>query len=373
MHSVQASSLAAQSSISFIPLALLFLTTLEQRIISFDTAVLLDDVLVKMPVQDQGCAPTCFYFVVSDLVQSYAVRHGNAALGFSAAWMSSCNPILRQLTSGFALPLRGVSHYPYPVWGTYDGNIRITAALVDFKTRLALLGMTLNGTHPEEIVQATSGFFSRRKAAALLTKLRQAQVFEDFPVDSAACDILGDDRCSRSGHSPVPCEDSDVETSNALQLKLEELQGKELQQLHYEARFRRQLWQQSPVHCFSSSQRVYDDGEKEAETDRPEELEVIIEALKSHSAIGILLCADKLHTFSRKQGILSFDEPCLRPDHNVVLVGLNMSSMPPFWIVRNTWGQAWGENGYFRMAVNSKCGIQSMASYAVDSLNVLTT
>ncbi|RNF26337.1 cysteine peptidase B [Trypanosoma conorhini] len=36
-------------------------------------------------------------------------------------------------------------------------------------------------------------------------------------------------------------------------------------------------------------------------------------------------------------------------NHGVVLVGYNDSSDPPYWIVKNSWGAVWGEEGYIRL------------------------
>lgn len=372
MHTLLAKLLVARSYLPMVLLTALFSGTLERCVQRFQTAVLLDQVLLNMPVQDQGCADTCFYFAVSDLVQSYVVRQGSTPIGFSAAWLSSCKPMHRQLPNGFELQLRDVSTYPYPVWDTYSANMLIAASLAEFNSTLASLGMSLNGTSAEEIIQATSDIYGHRKAAGLFQKLLQSQVFNDFPIDHAACDILGNDRCNCGAYTAISCMDS-VIMSAAAQQSLRIFTGTDLQSHWYEARFRRQLWQQSPAYCFASPQHVHDDDKRVAETGDPRDIESIAQVLKSYGAVGIKLCADKLHTFHRGQGILSFHEPCLHPDHNVVLVGLNLSSIPPFWIVRNTWGQSWGENGYFRVAINSKCGIQSMQSYAIHSLKVMAS
>ena len=42
-----------------------------------------------------------------------------------------------------------------------------------------------------------------------------------------------------------------------------------------------------------------------------------------------------------------FPPPCV--DLPQVVVGFNRSNVPPFWIVRNSWGASWGEGGYIRV------------------------
>jgi len=36
-------------------------------------------------------------------------------------------------------------------------------------------------------------------------------------------------------------------------------------------------------------------------------------------------------------------------DHGVVVVGYGTASNVNYWIIRNSWGASWGENGYMRM------------------------
>lgn len=51
-------------------------------------------------------------------------------------------------------------------------------------------------------------------------------------------------------------------------------------------------------------------------------------------------------------------------DHVVVIVGYNTAARPRYWIVRNSWGENWGENGHFRVKIGKNvCGIGNEPGY----------
>jgi len=93
----------------------------------------------------------------------------------------------------------------------------------------------------------------------------------------------------------------------------------------------------------------------------------IITFLVKQGPLSITLNADLL--FSYSGGVISGDPstcPNSQSDHAVLLVGYDNTQSPPFWIIKNSWGADWGEQGYFRMeSDNGLCGINSCVTSAL--------
>ncbi|CAG9768819.1 unnamed protein product [Ceutorhynchus assimilis] len=62
-------------------------------------------------------------------------------------------------------------------------------------------------------------------------------------------------------------------------------------------------------------------------------------------------------------------------DHGVLVVGYgkNTSSQEEYWLLKNSWGTSWGENGYFKLAMSKNntglCGIAKQSCYPINVTN----
>ena len=103
--------------------------------------------------------------------------------------------------------------------------------------------------------------------------------------------------------------------------------------------------------------------------DVPEHVEDYMKILVAYvGPLSIGVDADPWMSYTK--GV--FQGPC-NPgllDHGVTLVGYgvekNSTDSVPYWIIKNSWGADWGEDGYIRIerGVN-KCGITQYVSYPV--------
>ncbi|CAD2217099.1 cysteine peptidase B [Angomonas deanei] len=78
-----------------------------------------------------------------------------------------------------------------------------------------------------------------------------------------------------------------------------------------------------------------------------EQNETVMEAwLAEHGPLAIAVDANAFLSYNG--GVLE-DCGAFRINHGVTLVGYNNSAPVPYWIIKNSWGTSWGEDGYIRV------------------------
>jgi C1A family cysteine protease len=79
------------------------------------------------------------------------------------------------------------------------------------------------------------------------------------------------------------------------------------------------------------------------------------------------ICVDARYWQDYQSGVMT-EWQCdwiVQLDHCVQAVGYDLTSSTPFWIVRNSWGADWGENGYIRLQYGANtCGLTEESTTA---------
>ena len=71
----------------------------------------------------------------------------------------------------------------------------------------------------------------------------------------------------------------------------------------------------------------------------------------------VSVSVDSTNWKNYKDGVFSNCKTSL--NHGVLLVGLSDA----YWLIKNSWGAVWGEEGYIRISRGNTCGICNAASY----------
>ena len=121
----------------------------------------------------------------------------------------------------------------------------------------------------------------------------------------------------------------------------------------------------------SSKEMYFVSSSKNVAKDNAKQLKAAI----AQQPVSVSICAGAYDIQFYKFGIISKDKCCFGLDHAVVAVGYGTDKTPtgdiPYYIVRNSWGEDWGEDGYFRLEIDDSfrakgtCGIQERPLYPV--------
>ena len=91
-----------------------------------------------------------------------------------------------------------------------------------------------------------------------------------------------------------------------------------------------------------------------------------MKAAVAKQPISVLIEADKSVFQMYRSGIFDSTACGTSLDHATLVVGYGSENGKEFWIMKNSWGATWGENGYMRLAIEEGkgvCGIQMNTLY----------
>lgn len=99
----------------------------------------------------------------------------------------------------------------------------------------------------------------------------------------------------------------------------------------------------------------------------PNSEEALMMALLKHGPISVAIDASH-KTFSFYSNGVYYEPTCGNKvdelDHAVLAVGYGVLNSQPYWLVKNSWSNYWGNDGYVLMsAKNNNCGVMTTPTY----------
>lgn len=118
---------------------------------------------------------------------------------------------------------------------------------------------------------------------------------------------------------------------------------------------------------YSPSQSVF---QPSGYTKVPKNKPDLLKNAVAQTAVVALIYASDPTFFQYSSGVITICEGTV--NHAVTIVGYNATvpgegDLPPYWIVKNSWGTSWGEQGYVKIAMGTQnngtglCGINQWA------------
>ena len=105
--------------------------------------------------------------------------------------------------------------------------------------------------------------------------------------------------------------------------------------------------------------------------DVPSGDQLALKAAVAQQPVSVAIQADKIVFQSYSSGVITGDVCGNNLDHGVLIVGYGTENGVDYWLVKNSWGVGWGDNGYVKIGRNDTvnnlgvCGIATTPSFPV--------
>lgn len=99
--------------------------------------------------------------------------------------------------------------------------------------------------------------------------------------------------------------------------------------------------------------------------------QVALKEAVANAPVSIAIEADTKYFQSYTSGVLTSSSCGTNLDHGVLIVGYGTENGIKYWLVKNSWGTSWGEQGYVKIARSDStndagiCGIAMQPSYPI--------
>ncbi len=103
--------------------------------------------------------------------------------------------------------------------------------------------------------------------------------------------------------------------------------------------------------------------------DVPSNNELALKEAVSQQPVSVAIEADTRVFQLYSSGVITSDGCGTNLDHGVLIVGYGEENETPYWLVKNSWGSTWGEDGFVKIARSNSssskgtCGIAMQPSY----------